>query len=137
MKILRIPAADDRLEDINTLLEEELGSVDCPMKILMQIQLSVEEIFVNIAHYAYGEGSGEAELTLVTAPGRFTMSFRDWGTPFDPLKKEDADVTLGVEERKIGGLGIFLVKKSMDEVHYTHEDGTNLLTIIKTWEYHR
>lgn len=133
MKILKIPAADDRLGDINALLEEELESVDCPMRVLMQIQLSVEEVFVNISHYAYGEGKGEAELTLVTAPGRFTMSFRDWGTPFDPLKKEDADVTLGVEERKIGGLGIFLVKKNMDEVRYTYEDGSNLLTMIKTW----
>ena len=103
------------------------------MKLLMQTQLAVEEIFVNIAHYAYKDKTGEVNVLceLDKEKNLFTIIFEDTGIPFDPLKREDPDVTATAEERNIGGLGIFLTKKLMDEVSYENKDGKNILTLMK------
>ncbi len=103
------------------------------MKTQMQISVAAEEIFVNIAHYAYAPGKGIAtvRLTISREPARATITFIDRGTPFDPLKKEDPDVTLSAEERAIGGLGIYMTKKTMDEVFYEYKDRQNRLTLVK------
>ena len=95
--------------------------------------MAVEEIFVNIAHYAYAPGEGEAEIAALVEgdPAELVVEFRDSGVPYDPLAKPDPDVTLSAEERGIGGLGIYMVKKSMDDVQYRHEGGRNILTIRK------
>ena len=95
------------------------------------IDLAVEEIFVNIAHYAYSGRGGEAEVSCILSDGVITISFTDKGKPFNPLEKEDPDITLSAEERKIGGLGIFLTKKFMDKVWYVYEDGRNKLSFSK------
>ena len=99
----------------------------------MQIELAIEEIFVNIASYAYPSGSGDVTITADVSgvPKTLTVAFQDSGTPFDPLAKEDPDITLPIEQRRIGGLGIFLVKEYMDDVSYRYADGKNILTIKK------
>ena len=103
------------------------------MKEMMQIDVAVEEIFVNIAHYAYKPDVGKAVVSasMDSDHAIISVSFEDTGTPFNPLAKEDPDVTLSAAERKIGGLGIFMVKKSMDNVHYERKDGKNILTLVK------
>ena len=132
MKELIIEA---KVENLNTVLDfvnTELESVDCPMKLATQVAIAVEEIFVNIAHYAYGSETGNATIRMAVEP-EVIIEFEDSGKPFIPLEKEDADITLSAEEREIGGLGIFMVKKIMDSVEYKNEDGKNILIIRKAF----
>lgn len=114
------------IDRINTFMH----SNSIPESIKGPVDIVVEEIFVNIASYAY-EYPGIAEITLINEGDCFTMVFSDGGVPYDPLKKEDPDITLSAEERPIGGLGIFMVKKMMDEVSYKYEDEHNVLTVKK------
>ena len=131
MSELVIDAKVENLEQVNDFIAENL--MGFPMKLLMQIDLVVEEVFVNIANYAYKEKTGKAKVTceLDSENSLLTLVFEDKGVPFDPLSKEDPDVTATAEEREIGGLGIFLTKKLMDEVRYENKDGKNILTLIK------
>lgn len=133
MRTLTVPAETDQLETVQAFIDVDLDEADCPLETRIQIQIAVEEIFVNIANYAYGDAQGEAVIGcfLEKDPLRITVRFQDRGTPFDPLAKEDADITLSAEERDIGGLGIYMVKNSMDNVTYAREDGCNILTIQK------
>lgn len=133
MKQIIVPASLDQLDVINDFIHEELESRGCSMKVQMQVDLAVEEIFVNIANYAYHPEVGEAEISVEVGgePPMVTISFLDHGQPFDPLAKEDADTTLSAEERGIGGLGILLVKKTMDSVEYSYQNKKNILTIKK------
>ena len=100
----------------------------------MALCVAIEEVFVNIAHYAYPESDGEMTLHLSfdKQSGKVTFRFADKGIPFDPLKKPDPDITLSANEREIGGLGIFIAKKTMDTMSYTYENGENILTMTKT-----
>lgn len=133
MKTRILPAEADRLDEVNAFIDKELESYACSPKTHMEISLAVEEIFINIANYAYKPEQGQAEIVVDTfgEPPLLTVGFLDWGKPFNPLDKPDADITLSAEERGIGGLGIYLVKKLMDDVSYVHEDGKNILTIRK------
>ena len=133
MKELTVPASLDYLEKVQAFIEGELEKQECPMKIVMQILVAVEEIFVNIAHYAYPNGDGNATIRfgMVGEPFQAKIQFQDSGIPFNPLAKIDADVTLSAEERGIGGLGILMVKRSMDDMSYEYRDGCNILTIKK------
>ena len=131
MQTLTVEAALENLEQATAFVDAFLEAHDCPMRTQMQIDLCVEEIFVNIAHYAYQGKTGTAEIRLSEADGIVELTFLDSGMPYDPLKKEDPDVTLSAEKRQIGGLGIFLVKKSMDSVSYRFENGQNILTMTK------
>jgi len=99
----------------------------------MQMDVAVEEIFVNIANYAYAPGVGQARIRIeITGEPRMVqVTFIDSGVPYDPLAKPDPDVTLSAEERQIGGLGIFMVKKSMDNMLYEYKDKQNILTLQK------
>ena len=130
---LEVAAEVEKLPEVMSFLEQHLEEADCSMKAQMQITVAVEEIFVNIAHYAYAPGKGNATLKLAIGgePKTMTLTFIDGGVPFDPLAKEDPDVTLAAEEREIGGLGIYMTKKTMDEVRYAYEDGKNMLTLVK------
>ena len=129
------PAQQDQLEGVQQFIEEQMEQYSCPDKVKFQLAVAVEEIFVNIAHYAYQpEQAGTATVRCCVGgdPLQVTIQFLDNGTPFNPLAKEDADITLSAEERRIGGLGILMVKKSMDTVDYAYEDGKNTLTIKKS-----
>lgn len=130
---LTIEAAVENLPRVMEFLEQHLEEADCPLKAQMQLTVAAEEIFVNIAHYAYAPGTGEAtvRLEITDEPAAVHVIFLDRGVPFDPLAKPDPDVSLSAEERGIGGLGIYMVKKSMDEVRYEYRDGQNVLTLIK------
>ena len=134
MKTLIVPAETGQLDEINAFIDGELERCGCPVKVQMQVALAVEEIFVNIASYAYHPEIGEAQIDVDASgdPPTVTIRFLDHGKPFNPLAKEDADTTLSAEERGVGGLGILLVKKNMDDVTYSYEDGKNVLTIKKT-----
>ena len=133
MAELTLQASLEKLDEVLSFVEENLEKNDCPMKVLMQVQIAVEEIFVNIAHYAYGSEQGTATIRVEVGgdPLQVIITFIDQGVPYDPLKKEDPDISLSAEERQIGGLGIFMVKKSMDDVKYEYKDGKNILTISK------
>ena len=127
------PASIDALSDVLGYVEQTLESYECSMKIQTAICVAIEEVFVNVAHYAYPDGQGNMTLHIGFDPASRTITFRmeDGGIPFDPLKKPDPDITLSAEDREIGGLGIFITKKTMDSVAYAYEDGKNILTMIK------
>ena len=127
------PAKIEALPDVLGFVESTLESCECSMKIQTAICVAIEEVFVNIAHYAYGDGEGDMVLGIGFDEQSRDITFRmfDKGTQFDPLKKPDPDITLSAEEREIGGLGIFITKKTMDTVTYNYENGENVLTMIK------
>ena len=127
------PARVGELSDVLGFVDQTLESYECPMKIQTAICVAIEEVFVNVAHYAYGEGEGDMTLGIGFDAESREITFRmtDRGIPFDPLKKPDPDITLSAEEREIGGLGIFITKKTMDRVSYAYENGENVLTMIK------
>lgn len=127
------PAEDTALRDVLGFVEETLESAGCPMKVTMALCVAIEEVFVNVAHYAYGDGKGDVKLAISLSENDSTVIFRmsDKGTPFDPLKRPDPDITLPVEEKEIGGLGIFITKKTMDTVSYAYKNGENILTMTK------
>lgn len=124
-------AADAELSHATAFVEEELEKLDCPMKVVMQITVCLEEMFVNVAHYAYQGNEGMVTLSLDDKDGLFSITLEDEGVPFDPLAKVDPDVTLSAEERPIGGLGIYMVKKTMDEVFYEYKEGKNIFCMKK------
>ena len=127
------PARTDALSDVLGFVDQTLESYECSMKIQTAVCVAIEEVFVNVAHYAYGEGEGDMTLGIGFDEKSRTVTFRmaDKGIPFDPLKKPDPDITLSAEEREIGGLGIFIAKKTMDTIEYAYENGENVLTMIK------
>ena len=126
-------AKTEALSDILGFVDQMLEKYECPMKVQTAICVAIEEVFVNVAHYAYGDGEGDVILGISFNEETHTITFRmvDKGIPFDPLKKPDPDITLSADEREIGGLGIFITKKTMDSVSYAYENGENILTMIK------
>ena len=123
----------ENLPEVSCFIDEKLEEAGCPMKVQMQVDVAVEEIFVNIASYAYEGKEGPAEIFFdINSDKKVEITFVDGGVPYDPLKKDDPDVTLSADERQIGGLGIFMVKKTMDDMVYEYKDGKNRLTLIKS-----
>ena len=133
MKELKLTATVESLDEVLAFIDSELESVDCPMKVQMQLDVAVEELYVNIAHYAYAPGTGEATVSIdiTQDPLNVTITFNDSGIPFDPTAKADPDVTLSAQESQIGGLGIYMAKKGTDEMKYEYKDGQNILSISK------
>ena len=127
------PALLTELSSVAAFVESELEEAGCPMKTQMSISVCVEEVFVNIAHYAYPDKIGTAEVRVDVNPEEksIVICFMDNGIPFDPLEKEEPDVSLPAEQRQIGGLGIYMVKKLSDELSYEYADGWNVLTLKK------
>ena len=130
---LVLEAVTEHLPAVQDFVSEHLEAADCPMKAQMQIGVAVEEIFVNIASYAYAPDKGNATVRVEVSeePVSVMITFVDHGTPYDPLSKDDPDVTLPAEAREIGGLGIFMTKQLMDDVAYEYKDGRNILTLKK------
>ena len=133
MKELTIAATVENIETVTDFVNEQLEEMECPMKAQMQINIAIDELFGNIAHYAYHPEVGEAtvRVEVVEEPLSVVITFIDGGVPYDPLSAAEPDTTLSAEERAIGGLGIFMVKKSMDEITYRYENGSNILSIRK------
>ena len=134
MKELTTEAKVETLQQVLEFVDTELELADCPMSPQVQIDVAVEELFVNVAHYAYTPEIGEVtmQLEIKGDPGVFQMTFIDRGIPFDPLTHQDPDTTLSVDERPIGGLGIYMVKKTMDDMTYRRVGELNIVTIRKT-----
>ena len=133
MKELTIDATVENIERVTSFVDEQLEALDCPLKAQMQIDIAIDELFGNIAHYAYNPEVGPAtvRVDVLQEPLSVVVTFIDSGVAYDPLAKEDPDVALSAEEREIGGLGIYMVKKSMDEISYEYKDGQNILRIMK------
>ncbi len=131
---LVVEANVDKLGDVIDFVNEKLEAASCPVKTKRQIDISVEEIFVNIANYAYGEDGGDAVLQMefTDSPKVVSITFLDGGVPYNPLEKEDPDTSLSLEERAVGGLGIFMTKNLMDDMFYEYKDGKNILNMKKT-----
>ncbi|MCR5137350.1 MAG: ATP-binding protein [Oscillospiraceae bacterium] len=134
MKKLTMKAERESIPAVIDFVNRELDELGCPEKTKTQIDIAIDELYGNIASYAYGEENGEVTVAVDhdSAAGAVSISFQDEGKPFNPLESGEPDVTLSARERKVGGLGIFLVRKSMDDVRYEYRDGKNILTIRKT-----
>jgi len=133
MNELILEATRENLPKVLGFVDEHLEAAGCNMRTQAQIDVSVEELFVNIANYAYNPEIGTAvvQVTVKDEPLSVEITFIDNGRQYDPLAKEDPDITIPGKKRKKGGLGIFMVKKSMDDVHYKYSEGKNILTIKK------
>lgn len=133
MKELTTEATIENIGKVTDFVNEQLEAVDCPMKAQMQIDIAIDELFGNIANYAYHPevGSATVRVEVTKSPLAVIITFIDNGVPYDPLAKDDPDTTLSADERQIGGLGIFMVKKSMDQISYEYKDGQNILRIKK------
>ena len=134
MKELTLAATVENIETVTEFVNEQLEARDCPMKAQMQIDIAIDELFGNIAHYAYNPETGDAtvRVEVVQEPLSVVITFIDKGVPYDPLSNADPDTGLSAEERGTGGLGIYIVKKSMDEITYSYQDGQNILSIRKS-----
>ena len=133
MKELTIAAIVENTATVTEFVNEQLEVLNCPMKAQMQIDIAIDELFGNIAHYAYNPdvGSATVRVEVTEEPLAVIITFIDGGVPYDPLKSADPDTTLSAEDRQLGGLGIYMVKKSMDEITYEYKDGKNILSIKK------
>ena len=135
MKELTIEATPENVDKAIEFVDEMLEKYGCGMKEQMAIDVAVDELFANIAHYAYNPETSYAtvKVDVVEDPLSVEITFVDNGKPYDPLAKADSDTTQSIEDREIGGMGILIVKKSMDAVDYEYKDGKNILTIKKTF----
>ena len=133
MKSITVEAKIENVDKVTEFVNEVLEEKECPLKVHMQLDVAIDEIFGNIAYYAYGKGSGNAtiQIEMEDNPPKITLTFIDQGIPYNQLESKDPDITLDIEDREIGGLGIFLVKKTMDELSYEYVDGQNILTMKK------
>jgi anti-sigma regulatory factor (Ser/Thr protein kinase) len=133
MNELTIDATVENITFVTDFVDEQLEQYNCPMKAQMQINIAIDELFGNIAHYAYDPNVGPAtvKVEVIDDPMAVIITFIDSGVPYDPLAKADPDITLSAEERDFGGLGIYMVKKSMDDITYEYKDGKNILRIKK------
>ena len=131
MEELRIKAKDETLDDVLRFVSRHLEKCRCDRDTRVLLLVAVEEVFVNIAHYAYGKRGGEAVIQAEATEDSLRLCVRDRGKPYDPLQRKDPDITLSAEDRKIGGLGVYFVKKTMDRVRYQRERGWNVLTMEK------
>lgn len=133
MKELTIDATIENIGKVTAFVDEQLEQLNCPLKAQMQIDIAIDELFGNIAHYAYNPDVGPAtvRVEVTEEPVAVIITFIDQGVPYDPLAKADPDVALSLEEREAGGLGIFMVKKTMDEISYEYREGQNILKIKK------
>ncbi|RKI38091.1 ATP-binding protein [bacterium D16-51] len=133
MKELTIAATVENIQTVTDFVNEQLEAIGCPMKAQTQIDIAIDELFGNIVHYAYHPeiGAATVRVEVEEEPLAVRISFIDNGISYDPLARDDPDVTLSAEEREIGGLGIYMVKKIMDNISYEYKDGQNILRILK------
>ena len=129
-----VDAVRENVLKVTSFVEGEAERLSCPFNCMAKINVAIDELFCNIASYAYPNSKGQASIQVESdEPNSIRITFEDYGIPYDPLKKPDPDVTLSAEERQIGGLGIYIVKKTMDSMNYEYKNGKNVLTIVKKW----
>ena len=133
MKEITLDATPENIGVATDFVEEFLDEIGCPIKAKMKLNIAIDELFGNIANYAYPDGAGQAtvKVDMLENPRAVCITFIDSGVPYNPLSKADPDITLSAEDRQIGGLGIFMVKKNMDDMQYSYCEGRNRLKIIK------
>lgn len=133
MKEMTINATVDNIPQVTSFVDGQLEALGCPIKAQMQIDIAIDELFGNIAHYAYNPDVGPAtvRVEVLREPLAVVITFIDNGVRYDPLAKDDPDITLPADKRELGGLGIYMVKKCMDEITYEYKDGQNILRIKK------
>lgn len=136
MQELTILALTKNLPQVLDFVDRNLEALGCSATDQMQMDVAVEEIFVNIASYAYQPEEGTAVVRFETAedPASVVVTFADRGVPYDPLAKPDPDISQSLRNRQRGGLGIFMTKQYMDGVEYQYRDGQNILTLRKRLE---
>jgi anti-sigma regulatory factor (Ser/Thr protein kinase) len=132
MRELTVEAKIENLDTVLDFVSDELESAGCSMKLQTQIGIAAEEVFVNIAHYAYSPGDGTVVIRTDVCDG-FTIEFEDGGKAYNPLEKQDPVLNVSAMEREIGGLGIFMVKELMDWVEYSRVNDKNLLKLRKNF----
>lgn len=137
-EVIEVEAVSGNLDRVTGFVEEQVLQMGCPPKLAMQIILAVEEAFVNVVDYAYAPEIGMCRIAVETVQldegrGDAVITFIDSGKAFNPLLKENPDITLSADERQIGGLGIYMVKEIMDSVVYEYKDAENHLTMVKSW----
>ncbi|MBQ6727410.1 MAG: ATP-binding protein [Clostridia bacterium] len=130
---MKLSAVDDNLEKTLDFIRECLKGSGCTEKFVRQVELYVEEIFVNIAHYAYAPDTGDVEISAEVLNDKIRVVFTDEGKRYNPLEKSDPDISLSADEREIGGLGIFMTKKLTDKIEYEYKDGKNILITEKNF----
>lgn len=132
MKEITLKADINNIPQVTEFVECYLEENNVSPKVMIQFNIVIDELFSNICYYAYENlGDVKVSVDVTDNPKTVELVFCDWGVPYNPLSKDDPDVTLSAEERQIGGLGIFMVKKSMDQVIYAYEDGKNILKLVK------
>ncbi len=131
---LTVEAKIANIEQVISFVNDRLDEMSCTKRAKTQIDIALDELFSNICHYAYDGEVGLATVRVVEVPddNSVRITLEDSGIPFNPLQHDDPDVTLSLSERSIGGLGIFMVKKTMNDVQYEYKDGLNMLTVVKT-----
>lgn len=133
MKEVTVAAAIENISFVTGFVDDFLDGQECSRKAKMQINIAIDEIFSNISYYAYQNETGQVtmKVDMQENPKAVCITFIDCGIPYNPLEKEDPDITLSIEEREIGGLGIYMVKKNMDEMEYEYSEGKNILVLKK------
>lgn len=139
MKEITTKAVIENITEITMFADEYMEEVNVPMKAMVALDVAIDEMCSNVCNYAYKEAGEIGDITVRLSvrkeePKAFIITFVDEGVPYNPLEKEDPDVTLPIEDRSVGGLGIFMVKKSMDDMTYEYKDGKNIVTITKRFE---
>lgn len=133
MQELTVDAAVENISVITDFVNRALDARSCPPETKLQIDVAIDEAVSNVAHYAYESGRGTIRVCIDwhEVPLTAVLTFADSGIPYNPLQRKDPDITLCAQERPIGGLGIFILKKIMDKVEYRYENGQNILVISK------
>ena len=134
MTELTLAAKTENLDEVLGFVNEQLEAQGCSMRAQLEMDIAIEELFVNIAKYAYNPEEGSVTIQVEFKGDMVSVIFIDGGTPYNPWEREDPDITLSAEDRQIGGLGVYMVKKSMNHVDYIHQDGKNILTIQKQFQ---
>ena len=133
MKELRVGAEIKNVRTVTEFIDKLLEEHNCNLKAQMQIDIAIDELFSNISRYAYVPDTGtvDVKVEMTENPKKVKITFADSGTPYNPLETPEPDITLSAEDREIGGLGIYMVKKTMDDMIYEYKDGQNILSIVK------
>lgn len=132
MKTITVKSIVENVDIVTDFVDEYLDDLSCPKKAEMQINVAIDELFSNVCKYAYGENVGEVTVSVgLDGEENIVIVLADKGKPYDPTAAPDPDVSLSAEDRMVGGLGLFVVKKTMDELSYRYDNGENKVTIKK------